>query len=164
MKTVKNNNYQYKRTESYKELMDYLGVEFSSHRKHFENELSNFLECNGSDVVENKDDIPMTSFKVEMEHDITYEIGVTSIEDEEDVYKYYYWHIDTYSKNLIDSHRYKLLRYLEINDFYLLPNYPFNKSFNEMIYSDKYNEIERLEEYSKNMLENKELIIEENKK
>lgn len=82
-----------KKFENFEELLKEIGIEFSSEVKYFNNELNSFLESVGSDIVESKEEEPTTSFEVEIE-DKTIEIGVTSIAEEEDNFKQYYWLID----------------------------------------------------------------------
>lgn len=84
-----------KKFENFEELLKELGIEFSSEVKYCKGELSSFLENVGSDVVENEDEEPISSFEIEFENK-KLEIGVTSIEINEEYgdCKYYYWLID----------------------------------------------------------------------
>lgn len=100
-----------KKFENFEELLKEINIEFPSEVKYFNDELTNFLECIGSDIVEIEEEEPITSFKVEIENKII-EIGVTSIESEEDnIFKNYFWLIDvkyiigTTDKDLIDTLR-----------------------------------------------------------
>lgn len=81
-----------KRFEHFEELLISIGIEFSSEVKYFNSELNSFLENIGSDIVETEEE-PIASFKVEIEGRII-EIGVTSVAEEDDAFKNYYWLID----------------------------------------------------------------------
>ena len=150
---------EYLRFFEEEELLDYLGLESSSLRKYFKNELTSFLEGIGSDIVENEEVIPKTVFKFKLDL-IYYDLGVTSIEYEEGNYKNFLWFLGYgYSSSVYDTYRFKLMDFIYEMDFSKLPNYKFNYPFDEMIHTFKYNELEELEEYSKYYLENKEEII-----
>lgn len=75
--------------ENYEYLLSKIGAESKSDFVYGKNELSSFLENNGSD----EGDTPYFSFNLEF-NSITYVIGVTHKELEEDVYSYTYWLMD----------------------------------------------------------------------
>lgn len=75
-----------KKFESFNQLLDSIGVTFSSHRKYANEELSNFLSCTGSD----EGNTPRSYFTIEIDEE-KFDIGVTHEEIEEDEYKYTYW-------------------------------------------------------------------------
>lgn len=72
--------------ENYEDLLKKIGAESKSDIVYGNNQLKDFLECNGSD----EGDEPYFSFKLEF-NSIIYVIGVTYKELEEDVYSYTYW-------------------------------------------------------------------------
>ena len=78
------------RFESFEELLKVVGVEFSQEKKYCNDLLREYLECSGSDNVENEEDEPDCILKIELT-DKVFEVGVTNIEISEDQYKCYYW-------------------------------------------------------------------------
>ena len=52
--------------------------------------MTSFLECVGSDIVENENIEPVTSFNIDIDGK-NFEIGVTSISNEDNDYKNIYW-------------------------------------------------------------------------
>lgn len=78
-----------KRFEQYEDILAELDFD-KYDREYAMNKLSDFLECEGSTVVTDPMDEPNSIFILEKNQE-TYEIGVTSIEVEDDTFKYYYW-------------------------------------------------------------------------
>lgn len=78
--------------EIYEDLLKEIGAVSKSDFTYAKNQLASFLEDIGSDEEE-----PYFSFDLEF-NGITYIIGVTHIEKEEDSYEYTYWLVDI--KNL----------------------------------------------------------------
>ena len=75
--------------KEYEELLKDNNITFSSHLRYAEEELQNFLSCEGSDV----DSIePISHFTLDIDNN-KYKIGVTSEFDGEN-YKYTYWLMD----------------------------------------------------------------------
>lgn len=80
-----------KRFEDYQELLNYIGVDFPSHVVYANAELTDFLGCEGSEIVEFKDIEPRCFFGLEIDNTF-YSVGVTSVKEEgEEQYKEYYW-------------------------------------------------------------------------
>ena len=75
-----------KKFESFNELLDSIGVTFSSHRRYADEKLGDFLACVGSD--EGKE--PRSYFTIEIDEK-KIDIGVTHEEVGEEEYKYTYW-------------------------------------------------------------------------
>lgn len=81
------------RYDDFYRLIECIGAGF--YTDFLEYELNDFLGCCGSDIVEDDMQEPDNYFTVEIEG-IEYDIGVTSIEEDEEHgdYIYYYWVLD----------------------------------------------------------------------
>lgn len=76
-----------KRYDDFEKLCEDNNINF----KHANNELNDFLGCEGSDVVENEIIEPTCLFEVMNENNKIVRIGVTSMEIEECDIIYYFW-------------------------------------------------------------------------
>lgn len=84
-----------KKYNSYRDLLENIGISFSSHIQYANEKLNNHLSCEGSCTVENQNEEPHTGFDIEIDG-ITFTIGVTSVEIiPEEKYEYFYWLMDT---------------------------------------------------------------------
>lgn len=84
-----------RRFNSYDELLEEIGVDFSSHIRYADDLLSDHLSNEGSDIVENENEEPISSFKLKIDN-LTFNLGVTALEiDNGAKYVYYYWLVDT---------------------------------------------------------------------
>lgn len=81
-----------KKFESFEELLNDLEVD-NYDRKYANDELRSFLQNEGSTIVENQNEEPYDTFQLELPQ-FNFEIGVTSIEIKEDMFKSYYWVIN----------------------------------------------------------------------
>lgn len=71
-----------KRFETLEQLNE--AIEEGLYFDYIKEEIDNFLECNGSTIVENEDEQPDMTLTIEL-NDNNYEIGVTSLEIEKPV-------------------------------------------------------------------------------
>lgn len=79
-----------KRFDSLQDLVKYLGGT-SYTLKYLEDEVCNYLECVGSDIVENEDQEPSYGgIEIEIENK-KYMLYVSSVEIDIEEYKYFYW-------------------------------------------------------------------------
>lgn len=79
-----------KKFDSREKLIEYISAEYSQEAWGINQEIDNFLACEGSDIVNNKFKEPDHVFTVDF-NNCKYEIGITSMLISEDEYNYYYW-------------------------------------------------------------------------
>ena len=93
-----------KRFDSYEDLIKYIGVDSPENIVRLKDILNRFLEIYGSNLVEHENEEPSICFNVKVDN-VMHEIGITSIKNKENEYRYYYWLAENEDERLKYKHK-----------------------------------------------------------